>query len=482
MQKRRSLREVADELDKPAAGRAKVVQCHGVFDLLHIGHIRHLQEARQLGDCLVVTITPDRFVNKGPHRPAFSDDLRAEALAALECVDFVCINEWPTAVEAIRMLRPDVFLKGAVQGTGPRDRNNAIDLEREAIESAGGKLVLTDTELNSASALINRHTDIFSPQLKDFLQKFRALHSAEQLVAELSQFKHLRTLVVGESFVEFGAGRSEDVRSVLGALGIEEQPFAISTEDRTSERYAGGAMAVANALSRFSDRVALLTAGIGDEVSPGFLSKNAAPGVDLEIVDAADLSSGGVEGSLDRLLDRYDNVLMSDWGTGWVSQSARAMIRARASFFAIDIRNPVSQASLDLPECGANFILQSIAAGQADNAMAGRLAEQHDCEVVLMIGDEAHGSAESATVVYDAEAKSCTDVPAFPVNPVNRVDPLGTREALFALTASCSARGLDPAAIGFIGNLAAAAATTTAGSGHPLEPRLIYRHIDSLLK
>ena len=62
----------------------KVVHCHGVFDLLHIGHIRHFQQAKKLGDVLVVTITPDKDVNKGPHRPAFAEQLRVEAIAALE--------------------------------------------------------------------------------------------------------------------------------------------------------------------------------------------------------------------------------------------------------------------------------------------------------------------------------------------------------------------------------------------------------------
>ena len=89
-----------------------VVQCHGVFDLLHPGHIRHLQAAKRLGDALVVTVTPDRFVNKGPGRPAFPEGLRAESLAALGCVDLVAVNRWPTAVEAIALIRPDVYAKG----------------------------------------------------------------------------------------------------------------------------------------------------------------------------------------------------------------------------------------------------------------------------------------------------------------------------------------------------------------------------------
>ena len=94
-----------------------IIHCHGVFDLLHIGHIKHLEAARQLGDLLVVTTTPDRFVNKGPHRPAFPEKLRAEALASLACVDFVAVTEWPTAVETIQIVRPSLYVKGIPCGS-----------------------------------------------------------------------------------------------------------------------------------------------------------------------------------------------------------------------------------------------------------------------------------------------------------------------------------------------------------------------------
>ena len=89
-----------------------VVHCHGVFDLVHPGHIRHFEEAKRQGDVLVVTLTPDEYVNKGPGRPVFQERLRAESLAALQVVDYVAINQWPTAVETILMLRPDVYVKG----------------------------------------------------------------------------------------------------------------------------------------------------------------------------------------------------------------------------------------------------------------------------------------------------------------------------------------------------------------------------------
>ena len=76
-----SLERLAEVLE-PLRARKRIVHCHGVFDLLHIGHIRYFEQAKKMGDILVVTITPDRYVNKGPHRPVFSEHLRAEAVAS----------------------------------------------------------------------------------------------------------------------------------------------------------------------------------------------------------------------------------------------------------------------------------------------------------------------------------------------------------------------------------------------------------------
>ena len=119
------LRELAEVLVTARNGSGKsVVQCHGCFDLLHIGHIRHFTEAKSKGDILVVTVTPDKFVNKGPGRPAFKEHLRLEAIASLDCVDYVALNEWATAEETIEILKPDIYCKGPEYKNSNPDSNN----------------------------------------------------------------------------------------------------------------------------------------------------------------------------------------------------------------------------------------------------------------------------------------------------------------------------------------------------------------------
>ena len=88
------------------------VLAHGCFDVLHVGHVRHLQAARQLGDRLIVSVTADEFVNKGPDRPVFTATQRVECLRALRCVDEALVAYSQTAAATIREIRPTIYAKG----------------------------------------------------------------------------------------------------------------------------------------------------------------------------------------------------------------------------------------------------------------------------------------------------------------------------------------------------------------------------------
>jgi rfaE bifunctional protein nucleotidyltransferase chain/domain len=125
----------------------RLVLCHGCFDVLHLGHVRHFLAAKELGDWLAVTVTSDRFVGKGDGRPVFNQAERAEMVSHLRCVDFVAINDAPNAVEAIRLLRPAVYVKGneyeALLDTPENSRTQNLMLESMAVDAVGGRLEFT---------------------------------------------------------------------------------------------------------------------------------------------------------------------------------------------------------------------------------------------------------------------------------------------------------------------------------------------------
>src|SRR5712692_1972654 len=90
----------------------KIVQSHVIWDLLHPGHICHLEEARALGDVLVVTLTADKHVHKGPGRPYFNEQLRMRSLGALGCVDYVVLVPLSDGVPAIAWVNPEIYCRG----------------------------------------------------------------------------------------------------------------------------------------------------------------------------------------------------------------------------------------------------------------------------------------------------------------------------------------------------------------------------------
>ncbi len=134
--------------------RRQVVLTNGCFDLLHVGHVRYLRAARDLGDCLVVGVNDDESVRrlKGPSRPIVPAVERAEVLAALSAVDFVVLFPEDTAEELVRRLQPDVYVKGSDYGPGARDLPEA-----RIVESYGGRVAYVPLVLGrSTSDLVER--------------------------------------------------------------------------------------------------------------------------------------------------------------------------------------------------------------------------------------------------------------------------------------------------------------------------------------
>ena len=232
------------------AGRT-VVLCHGCFDIVHPGHIRHLQHAARLGDCLVVSITGDTMVDKGTGRPLIPQELRAESLAALDCVSLVVINQEPTALELLNVLRPDVYVKGR-EYEGNRDPR--FQAEKEVVEQHGGRVVFTSGDVVfSSSALIAALETAANP----FQMRLRQLFGDEQLQPEaiervIKSFHGLRVLVVGETI--------EDTYVMCDRPDVSSEGPVMTLRPIEYRRFDGGAAIIARHLAAMGARPTLLTA------------------------------------------------------------------------------------------------------------------------------------------------------------------------------------------------------------------------------
>ncbi len=180
----------------------RLVQCHGCFDIVHPGHIRHLRQARTLGDRLLVSITGDSGINKGLGRPLIPEDLRAENLAALDCVDYVYIDTSPTALELLTAVQPDVYVKGKEYENNNDPRFAA---ERASVERAGGRVVFSSGDIVFSStaliaALEQSSQNPYHQRLSELGRDPRLTPSTVSSL--LSTFAGKRITVIGESIID----------------------------------------------------------------------------------------------------------------------------------------------------------------------------------------------------------------------------------------------------------------------------------------
>ncbi len=233
-----------------AAGRA-LVQCHGCFDIVHPGHIRHLRQAKSLGDALLVSITGDDAIRKGDGRPLIPQELRAENLAALDFVDYVFIEPAATAENLLRQVSPDVFVKGKEYEHNGDPRFAA---ERAAVEAGGGRVVFSSGDVVFSStaliAALEQATDPFHHRLTQLCARDELSH--ESLGETLSNMRGKRVVVVGETIID--SYLLCDRPSVAG-----ESPI-LTLRPLEARHYDGGAAVIARHAAALGAKPTLVTA------------------------------------------------------------------------------------------------------------------------------------------------------------------------------------------------------------------------------
>jgi len=254
-----------------AEGR-RVVQCHGCFDIVHPGHVRHLRFAKAQGDVLLVSITGDAQVGKGDGRPLIPQELRAENLAALDFVDWVVIEPGATAAELLERVRPDVYIKGREYEANDDPRFAA---ERGAVERHGGRVVFSSGDvIFSSTALIDtmeRELDPFHRRLHDLMR--RPELSEDALASALDAVRGRRILVVGETVL--------DEYVFCDRPEIAGESPVMTLRPIESRSYDGGAAVIARHAAALGAAPVLLTPLPDNEASERLIDRLKGEGVDV---------------------------------------------------------------------------------------------------------------------------------------------------------------------------------------------------------
>ena len=254
----------------------KIVMCHGVFDIVHPGHIRHLSFAKEKGDLLVVSITKDKFIKKGQYSPHIPEDLRAKNLTYFEFVDFVIIDDNSTPIKNILFLKPDYFAKGyEYSQIGKKQINHKTLEESKTVKSYGGKIIFTpgDVVYSSTKILSKERPNLKNEKLQIIFEQEKL--SFDLLRVTIEKIEGIRIHIVGDTII--------DSLSRCSMLGGQGKTPTMSVKFERKDDFIGGAGIVAKHLKAAGAQVNFTTV-MGDDKYTSMLKKEFKNKINLNLI------------------------------------------------------------------------------------------------------------------------------------------------------------------------------------------------------
>jgi len=474
----------------------KVVQCHGCFDILHPGHLRHLSWAKEQGDLLVVSVSADSVVHKGNFRPYVPQDLRAENLAALEVVDYVTIDDHEWAGPILELVRPNLYVKGKEFQAVTTGR---FGRERQIVESYGGEVRLSSGEVvYSSTKIIDDLKDRIEPGIEQ-VQGFCLRHglTKARLTDVLGRIHGKNILVVGDTIV--------DRYIHCDGLGMSSDSVVLVVRPLESETFLGGAGIVAQHAKSLGANPKFLSV-IGNDAEGQFARDEIAKrGLTAElIVDAARpttfktryLADGkkllNVNQFRDHNLDNpiaaqlqekiaaatehVDAVVICDFGYGVITSSILESLCAIGAKYNVPVIGDV-QCSSQMGNVTRmkGITLTTPSEREARVALCDRESGVADLGTLILAqtGNQALiiTLAERGLMIFDAGGKplgeECKSLPLheikkrlqpdyLPSFATHVADAMGAGDALLATVSCCLAVGANVLESTFLGNCAAA--------------------------
>ncbi|HWW84884.1 MAG TPA: PfkB family carbohydrate kinase [Vicinamibacterales bacterium] len=448
----------------------KIIHCHGAFDLVHIGHLVHFEEAKALGDVLVVTITGDQHITK-KRAVTFDEKSRAWQLASLEIVDYVVIVHEPTVLTAIAALQPDVYVKGPEYADLTLDKSRSIYHEMQLLKTYGGRIHFTSGETYSSTKL--SHFLLAAPEaaqrnplLQNDRVRFRDVSAhgfrLEQLKHFLAKAHPLRVCVLGETIID------EWVDVALTTLSTQSR--CVAGDEVARVRQVGGAGIVALHLANFVSEVDCFTNGLADAPANVHVT-NLTPGelIETRFVDrdtghpvfksrTVDLSNIASHAIAD--FDAYDVVLIADFGHGLLDPSLvnHRIADHRAATVAAMVQVNSSNYGFNLPikYVGADYY--SLNRTEAELCLHERNLPATELvrRSAALLGSDALSVTDG---LHGVATKVGAELYELPSLSVSVVDTIGCGDAYFALSTLAVRLGLPPSQVALVGSIGAAAMT-----------------------
>lgn len=482
-----------------------VVQSHGIFDLIHPGIIKHLNSAKKLGDVLIITIIRDKDVRRGSGRPIFPENYRAENVASLEQVSYVCIVDDNIPFECVKRIKPDVYAKGkAYKDRDSRIHENIFKEEQE-FYFGKSKVYETDGFSFSSSEIINSLLDIYPEETRAFLRDFANRYSFNDIVESFDKLKNLKVLLIGDGII--------DEYHYCVSLGKSSKAHLVVNKYTTHEVFAGGAFAIANHLAGFCSSVHLISLLGKEDSKEDFILQNLKPNIDthffyrenrstiikkryineylnqklfeINYIDDENINAdceAEVIGYLKKVISQFDVVLVSDFGHGFITDNIIRAIENISDKYSVNTQTNAANKGYNLITKYKNPFY--VCLDEPECRLAAQERHKNIEDIVKHIKNTINADhmivtlGKKGSIGINNESKTNRT----PIFSSKVIDTVGAGDAFFAYTAPCFAQDLPLDLVSFIGNAVGALAVQITGNKSSVEKYQLLEFIHTILK
>ena len=498
------LKKIQGKLNK-IRSKKKIVLCHGVFDLVHLGHIKHFKSAKKYGNYLIVSITTNKFVNKGSGRPIFDQYERLEYLKELRIIDDVVISNSKSAEDVIKLIKPDFYVKGPDYKINSNDKTKKIKKEKYLVEKFGGKIKYTTDQTFSSSNIINSSDYLFNSEQKEFINKLKKKFSYIDISSLIAKFKNLNVLIIGELIIDkycFG--------EIIGKSGKE--PHLVLNKKK-EELYLGGTGAVARHISSLVKKVNLVSPFGQEKLFKNIIKKNFESNIKpyllkpnkyyktiekTRFVDEIsnyklfgsyvlpDLIIKNFESKIIKLVNKiqskFDTILICDYGHHFLTRSIIKNLIYKKKFISVNAQ--INAANIGYHTIDKYSGVQSVVINE--NELRQELRDKNSNLIFLAKKLILEKKIKNLIVTRgkDGAILMNKDYKVFycPAFAKQIIDKVGAGDAMLSVTSLCLKMKIDPELTLFLGSIAAANSVETIGNKSNISFEKIDRALEYMFK
>ncbi len=338
----------------------KIGLAHGVFDVVHSGHLLHFEECKKYCDKLIVSITDDAFVNKGPGKPYFNSSERLRFLKSIRFIDQVIINKDFTPIKMIKKLKPDYYFKGKDYIDFSKDLTGNIKIEKKEVEKFGGKIIFTKSKTRSSSSILNNDFNVLGDDVKNIIKTIDKKKIINFLKEKINIKINKKILILGDPII--------DKYTYVDILGKSQKNQIIVTKFKEEKIFGGGSLLVSIFLERLFKKVDLISIknNFNDRFYKKFLGKkinkitirdkNSKMTIKNRFVnhyrgerlyqinynDSQKLSTLGnsrLISYLKKSIKQYDKIIIFDFGHGIINSDTLKFVNKNSQKFLINCQS-----------------------------------------------------------------------------------------------------------------------------------------------